>query len=155
MFPGIYFHIYLFCFCMMWVWVHTCPGINVEVRRQLEGICSLLLSCEPWEWNSGHQPWPEVPLPDGPSCWPLLVYFQCPVCVIKTFKSRFGLDGECSWLLCSIVIISTCSERDHLFITEILLTPLILLISLVNFLCNFSIGNLEWSQVGHHFREKM
>lgn len=45
----------------MCVRVCTCV-YDVEVRRQLPGVGSLLTLCGPQGLNSGHQAWPQEPL---------------------------------------------------------------------------------------------
>jgi hypothetical protein len=52
-------HFYLFISLYVGVQMHahTSPRVQVEVREELEGVGSFLLSCEFQVSNSGHQGW--------------------------------------------------------------------------------------------------
>lgn len=98
---GIQFYIYLLsvCECM-----RVCPDMHVQVKRQLEGLSSLLLPSRSWELNSGHQAKQQTPS---------LRFFKGDSCMYIDWKSSIVFLSTKKNETCYSICISALTE--HIF----------------------------------------
>lgn len=60
----LYYLLLLICTCVL---ISQCM---CAIRKATLGVTSLLLPCGPQGLDSGHQTWPQVPVPAKPAYWP-------------------------------------------------------------------------------------
>lgn len=131
------------CTCMyVFVCAHTYASLCmaqccVEVRGQLAGIISFLLSCGSPGWNLGHQAYGQVPLP-------LKVFYQPLVYTLK--QSLDAYSGPAQFVSIFILHAYIYAQQTLFFFYYILIIPNIS-ISRIDIKPKFlGVNRIEWDE---------